>query len=391
MTPEELNFLFSEEGCAWLDEVAAAGVTPQNHLQIASRLRKQLEPEQAQAVIETVRLRQRAADKFSRAAQMFFTRAALEQASMEIVARYRAGRFADMEYMQIVDLGCSIGGDALALAETASVTGVDWDPVRIIMAQENVRVYEVGDRFRGLITDIQELTPFPADAIFFDPARRDEQGRRFFSVRQYQPPLAVIDRWRDKVRGAAVKISPGVDYAELPPDANVEFISVAGDVKEAALWYGELKTGPPRRATLLPAGMSLTTDDLPDAEIPLAEPGPYLYEPDGAVIRAHLVAAAAARIGAAQIDREIAYLTGETAVADPFVRTFPIVDWFPFQLKRLRSYLRERGVGRVTVKKRGSPITPEELQQQLRLKGDPHNHRVIFLTQVAGQPAVLIS
>jgi SAM-dependent methyltransferase len=256
MTPEDLHFLFSAAGRHWLQSVAEAGITPQNHLQIASRLRKNLPPTQAQAVIEIVRLRQRAAGKFSRAAEMFFTRAALEQATAEAVARHRAARFADLEYRQIVDLGCGIGGDALALAEFASVTGVDWDPVRIQMAQQNLHVYGVNGRFHGLIADILELSALPADAVFFDPARRDEHGRRFFSVHDYQPPLAAITPWLNRVRGAAVKISPGVDYAELPAEAEVEFISLDGEVKEATLWYGECRGAAPRRATLLPAGIS---------------------------------------------------------------------------------------------------------------------------------------
>jgi hypothetical protein len=47
-------------------------------------------------------------------------------------------------------------------------------------------------------------------------------------------------------------------------------------------------------------------------------------------------------------------------------------------------------MGRVTVKKRGSPIEPEQLQQQLRLSGDPRRERILFLTKVMGKAFVLI-
>ncbi len=60
----------------------------------------------------------------------------------------------------------------------------------------------------------------------------------------------------------------------------------------------------------------------------------------------------------------------------------------PFGLKRLRAYLRERNIGRVVVKKRGSPLQPEELIHQLKLKGE--EERVIVLTQLRGRPIVLI-
>ncbi|MGQ0601247.1 MAG: THUMP-like domain-containing protein, partial [Anaerolineales bacterium] len=63
-------------------------------------------------------------------------------------------------------------------------------------------------------------------------------------------------------------------------------------------------------------------------------------------------------------------------------------DAFPFQLKRLREYLRAREVGNVTVKKRGSPLAPEELIHKLKLSGKAS--RIVFLTHVSGKPFVLV-
>ncbi|GJM39745.1 MAG: hypothetical protein DHS20C20_00270 [Ardenticatenaceae bacterium] len=392
MTLDDFAFLLSDEGHRFLADMAKMSVTPQTHLQIASWLRQKLPKNQAQAVLETAVLRQQATTKFRRAPEMYFVRAALEQASAETVAQHRARRFADLGCAHIADLGCGIGGDAIALAAQAEVTGVEWEPVRLVMAQENVRVYGFGDRFHPLQADLRNLTPLGnMDALFFDPARRDGQGRRFFSLAQYQPPLRVVDRWRTVVPDTAVKISPGVDYAELPADAEVEFVSLAGEMKEGVLWYGRFHSGVARRATLLPAGDTLTTADLPEEPIPSTQPKAYLYEPDAAIIRAHLVQAVAAHLGTNQIDDSIAYLTGETAVQTPFARCFAIEDWFPFQLKQLRHYLRERQVGSVTIKKRGSPLEPDKLQRQLRLSGSKQNHRFLFLTHVLGEPSVIVA
>jgi SAM-dependent methyltransferase len=392
MTLDDLAFLLSADGQRWLADVGQMDITPQTHLQIATWLRQKLAPTQAQAVLETIVLRQHAATKFSRASQMYFVRAALEQASAEVVAQHRARRFATLGSQHIADLGCGIGGDALALAAQAEVTGVEWDPVRLAIAQENVRVYGHGRRFHPLQADLHSLSPLAQmDALFFDPARRDEHGRRFFSLAQYQPPLSLVDQWRAVVPETAVKISPGVDYAELPEDAEVEFISLDGEMKEAVLWYGRLQSGVARRATLLPAGHTLTTADLPAEAVPSTAPQAFLYEPDGAIIRAHLVQALAARLGARQIDESIAYLTAETAVSTPFARCFAVADAFPFQLKQLRHYLRERRVGSVTIKKRGSPLEPEQLLRQLRLSGHKDEHRFLFLTHVLGEPSVIVA
>jgi hypothetical protein len=188
--------------------------------------------------------------------------------------------------------------------------------------------------------------------------------------------------------GTAVKISPGVDYDELPEDAEVEIISLNGEVKEAVLWFGDLQSGLSRRATLLPQGHTLTNADLPAAAILTSEPLAYLYEPDKAIIRAHLVEALAQQLDAFKLSNDIAYLTAPTNIPTPFARCFAIEASFPFQLKRLRHYLRQNDIGQVTVKKRGSPLEPDSLRRQLRLKGS--QHRLIFLTQVKGETAVLI-
>lgn len=391
MDGETFNFLRLPEGQRWLAEMANTDITAHNHLQVISQLRQQLPPKQAQAVVETAVLRQQAVGKFSRAAEMFFTRPALEQASSEAVALYRAQRFAAAGYTHIADLGCSIGGDALALAAHATVTGVEWDPVRLAMAQENVAVYGYGRRFRPLQADLLALTPFAVEGLFFDPARRDEHGRRFYSVHQYQPPLSLLDRWvAHGVRGTAVKISPGVDYTELPAATEAEFISVAGQVKECLLWGGELHSGIERRATLLPGGQTLTTADMPTHPIAVTPPQAYLYEPDGAVIRAHLVEALAVQLGANKIDETIAYLTAVAAMKTPFAHCYQVIDYFPFQLKRLRHYLHKKEIGEVIIKKRGSPLEPDKLQKQLRLKGPKENSCVLFLTHIQGETAVIV-
>jgi SAM-dependent methyltransferase len=379
-------YLLTPAGQAHLAALAEMEIDAANHLQVASRLSGEVGAERAHALLETTLLRRRAAAKFSRAKAMYFTREALQQASAEEIANYRTKRFVKAGFAQVADLGCGIGGDALALAGAADVTGVDWDPLRLGMAHENVRAYGYAARFRPLQADLLALSPLPVEALFADPGRRDEFGRRIYSVHQYRPPLAFLDDWRQQVPHQAVKIGPGVDYDELPPEAEVEFISAGGQVREALLWFGDLRSPVARRATLLPGEHSLTTAD--PGEIETGRPRAYLYEPDGAVIRAHLVEQLGHILGANRIDDHIAYLTADRPLATPFARCYALDDSMPFQLKRLRAYLRERGIGHVTIKKRGSPLDPDELRRRLRLRGD--GQCIIFLTQVQGQPTVLI-
>lgn len=386
LTPAAIRFLLSEAGQTALRHT----LTAHNHIALATQLRQTLTAEQTHAVLETLRLRPKARAKFRLADEMLFSRSALEQASAEAVAAHRAARFAQLGVKLMVDLCCGVGGDALALAAHGRVLAVDYDLARLHLARHNVAVYGRGSRFSPLQADVRHLPPFPADALFFDPARRDAHGRRLHSVEAYQPPLSLIERWRERTPSAAVKISPGVAYEELPSTAEAEFVSLNGEVKECVLWYGDLRTAPARRATLLPTGETLTSRDT-TVDIPLSAPQTYLYEPDGAVIRAHLVQQLATRFNLSQLDASIAYLTSDRLTETPLARSFAVLDWFPFQLKRLRQYVRHHHIGELTIAKRGSPVDVAQLQRQLRLPKDGTRRLWLFLTRLQGQPIALFA
>jgi hypothetical protein len=284
----------------------------------------------------------------------------------------------------VADLTCGIGGDALALAAGAGRTlAADRDPARLLLARHNLAVYVVAAEV--VVMDLlHPAVAFDADwALFIDPGRRSAGGARIFDPAAYEPPLAAIQA-RYAGLDRALKVAPGIDYAALPWADEVEIVSLAGEVKEAVLWGRGLATpGVQRRATLLPAGATLTDADAPDA-CPVAPPGPFFYEPDGAVVRAGLVRPLAARLGLWQIDPQIAYLSGDQAVASPFLRGFAVEEAHPFNLKRLTRRLAALGVGTVELKGRGVAWEPEALRPRLKLHG-PASRTVIF-TRLGADP-----
>jgi hypothetical protein len=158
----------------------------------------------------------------------------------------------------------------------------------------------------------------------------------------------------------------------------------------AALWGGSLAWGR-RRATVIGDGglATLTDEDLPEEAVPvLTGPPGFLYEPDGAVIRAGLVQAVAAGVGGGLLDEHLAYVVGDAAFRTPFARSYRVVEELPHREKALRAALRERGVGRLTIKKRGVDIVPEELRKRLSLSGD--EEATLVLTRVAGEGTALL-
>jgi hypothetical protein len=115
---------------------------------------------------------------------------------------------------------------------------------------------------------------------------------------------------------------------------------------------------------------------------------PYLYDPDGAVVRSHLVGAFASTVDGVLADPEIAYVYAERAVDTPFARRLLVREAHPFSLKRLRSRLRVLHIGRVEVMKRGSAVDPQRLRRELRLEGT--EPATVVLTRIAGRPSMLI-
>lgn len=352
-------------------------------LRLLTNLRKDYSAEQSRAGLEMAQLRVKAVDKFGAdAANMFFTRDALEQASDPLVRRYRAAQMDNG--VNVVDACCGIGADSLALAAVvATVTGIDRDEVRIAIARHNAAALGLNARFE--VSDVTAVLP-PADLIFFDPGRRDEKGNRIYNVEHYQPPLSTIRSWQ--AERFVIKLSPGVDLVQLAKYAGrVEFISVDGDLKEAVLWCGAGEQG--ITATLL-TGEDVhhwQSDDAVTAQL-LSEPRAWLVEPDPALLRAGVVQSVAAHFGGWLLDETIAYITTDKKPDSPWLRSWQILDCMPFNLKHLRAYLREQNVGHVTVKKRGTAVTPETLIPQLKLKGD--DSRVLVLTRCKGQQIVIV-
>lgn len=414
MDLDTFTWLLTPPGQALLAEAGRLDLGGGAQLASLERLRRLAGPGRAAAAYEIARLRLRAAAKFPGATRMYFTREALEQASGWPVASWRAQRYARLPGAggSVADLCCGAGGDALALAAAGlSIAAVDRDALRLAMAAANARALGLDERVRFVQADLEREEPPPSGAIFFDPARR-AGGRRVFALADYAPPVALVGRWLPHTPAVGVKVAPGVSDEELAAVGapEVEFISLDGELKEAALWYGPLANAG-RRATVLMTdpdakcnvhhaedtlhgAFCITSQTLfhphdePLPRIDLSEPKGFLYEPDGAAIRAHLVAVVARQLGAAQLDPQIAYLTADAAAATPFARCWRVVEWLPFGLKRLRARLRALDAGPVTVKKRGSPLDTDALARTL--SGPGARPLVVALTQVGGRPAALI-
>ncbi len=386
MELETFRWLLTDEGQALLAAATAAEGTPlrvQRSLRETSPGSTEEKAERVAAALGQVELRQRAVAKLGDdAARLYFTRDGLEQATRSTVARHRASRVA-LVGPTVVDLTCGIGGDLVAFARAGLTTaGIDLDPLRVEMARANLAALGLGGAVQVGDATTLDVTPFAT--AYADPARRSARGRSF-RADDWTPPWSFAE---SLLTGrACIKVAPGIPHSLVPDRAEAEWVSDAGEVKEAVIWSPTLATVA-RRATVIGRGGLATLTDEDDPGAGVGGVGRFLYEPDGAVIRAGLVTAVAAGVEGHLVDRKIAYVSSEAAFHTPFARSYRVVEELPYREKQLRAALRERNVGTLTIKKRGVDIAPEQLRQRLALRG--HEVATLVLTRVAGEGTALL-
>ena len=105
------------------------------------------------------------------------------------------------------------------------------------------------------------------------------------------------------------------------------------------------------------------------------------------MIRAGLVTAVAAGVDGGLLDEQIAYVTSDPSFRTPFARGYRVLEELPYREKPLKAALRERGVGRLTIKKRGVDVVPEQLRKRLALAAT--RTATIVLTRVGGHGTLL--
>lgn len=372
--------LLSAPGRELLDRLATEHVTAGSALRINSALRREYPGELIASALAQHELRALAAEKFSRAAEMFFTRPGLEQASSEATARHRAARFNGAAI--VADLCTGIGGDLIALARRHPVLAVDVDPLHLRMAELNSAVY--GAVARPLRADVRDVDLAGLDAVFVDPARRVEGGRRLGPGRS-EPELDWCFGLVERVPRVGIKAGPGLPRELVPSGWEIEFVAVDRDLKEAALWSPALATAT-RRATILPGGHALLPD--PGPAVDVRAPGGFLYDPSPAVTRAGLVQELARTLAAWQIDERIAFLSTDAEMHSPFARTLRVIASLPWHHKALAQSLRTLDIGAVDIRRRGLAGNVDDVQRRLKLHGS--RKATLVMTRVHDQPWAVV-
>jgi SAM-dependent methyltransferase len=384
----ELMELLSPEGLRLLDSLPSYQSTDDVVRSVAQLRKAGHGPGLVAAVLSQSRLRAKARSKFGPFAdRMLFTEAGLEQATRLQVAAQHAGRFQRAGIAWVADLGCGIGADALAIAALdIEVTGVERDEVTAAIASFNLAPWS---NARIENEDASEFDLSGVDGVYLDPARRTA-SRRLSNPADWSPSLDFAFGLAQRFP-TGIKLAPGIDRDLLPENAEAQWVSAGREVVEVGLWFGALARPGIGRAALIvsDAGTSELTAEADSEDAEVGTLGEYVYEPDGAVIRARLIGDLVRSVGGRMLDRSIAYFTADEAIATPFASGFRLLETFPFDEKILKRELASRKIGTLEIKKRGMDVDPAQLRTKLSLRGSAS--ATLILTRAGGKRVALLA
>jgi len=192
-------------------------------------------------------------------------------------------------------------------------------------------------------------------------------------------------------RAAGIKVGPGHPHEGIPEQAEAQWVSIDGDLVELGLWFGAAARVGVKRAALLidAAGKHEILSDQGEQELaPLGELEDFVYEPDNAVVRSHLIGELAKSLELHSFSPGIAYLTSDQQVSSPWLKGYRVLENLTFDRKKLKARLRELNIGVLEIKKRGADIVPEQLRKELALKGN--KSATLIVTRVGEAHRVLI-
>ncbi len=370
----DFRWLLSDEAELLLKRTQQGLSTGISVLSLATRLRKSISPQRSAMVLELCQLRFRGRQKFTAADQLFFTRPALEMATDETIAAFKAQRFAGCR--KICDICCSIGGDLMALSQlssSATVTGFDLDPLAVLYAQANLTA--IGSAEAKVIrASFEEIDGDDFDAVHIDPERR--RGSRAVRGESFSPPLADVLEKTGECPAMALKVAPATVLSDHPlENTECQWIGHRRECKQQVLWTGSLVRHPGCRvATRLGKSGSVTEffcqEDQVEQPVPVASRmGDYLYEPHNVVLAASLANALSVQCNLSRLAPHIVYFTGDQVVHNRLLSRFKVLDVLPGNIRKVAEATKALDIGELEVKKRGVPEYVAEQYKRLKLSG----------------------
>lgn len=370
----EYRWLISDDARPWLMQTMDRRESGQDFLTIAKWLRKQFTPQRSALILELVQTRNRGIRKFELADQMFFTRAALEMATDQWIAKYKAQRF--QRFQAVADVCCSIGGDLIAIASSLGsgrCIGYDNDPLAVLYANANLTIHGISNA-QAMESSLAEFPLRDHDAVHIDPERR-KQGRSTRGT-EFSPALNEIFDRLTAGGAAGIKVAPATRLRDNLGSLERQWIGRRRECQQQMVWCGELAQHPGCRvATRLGKSGSITSFALKEEEIAARKVGAartiqrYVYEPHSVLLAAGMADAMASQFDLEKIAPDIFYFTSDSRIKNRLFSRFKVAQSMRANLTQVARAVQDAGYGDLEIKNRGINQSVAEKYKRIRLTG----------------------
>ena len=343
-------------------------------LKISVTLGKSFSEEERRAIMDYIPLVNKSREKFNTDSFLLCDKLALEQSTAYDIGEWKARLWPSSG--SVHDLCCGMGGDSFFIPNSLELTGIDMSEERLQMYAYNMQA--LNKKANTLNADVRNLTKTVPNAItdFFtiDPARRKLESENQRQFENLTPSLQEVLEIAKSYKGGMVKLPPGYPIDEIPLDAEIIYLGSRQDCRECLVLLGDLAQNPGKIRTVI-------LDKEKSFE--------FISEPCSLFIRSKLFTQFAKEWNAKILSDGIAYLTTKEPISHIGFSSFAVLDSVPLGTSAVKNMLKKHGIGKLTLKKRGVEIIPEEEIKRLKPKGK--NEGILFYTRVAGEKTAILT
>lgn len=304
---------------------------------------------------------------------LFPKKISIEQSSSEITAKYKADL---LEGNTLIDLTGGFGVDDYFFAKNFKKVfhcELNEELHQIVKHNATLLNQDNIDCIQGDSLDFLK-TLDSVDAIFVDPARRNDAHQKVFRFEDCLPNIVEnFDFLLQKTNHLLVKASPMIDLSqglqELSFVKKIIVVAVKNECKEVLFLIEKNFLGEPiiecveLGKDIKPQSFSFSQSKEKETEITYSLPSNYLYEPNTSILKAGAYKCVT-EVGITKIGQHSHLYTSDTLVRDFMGRSFEIQETCSFDKKLLL-----KKVGKKTnITTRNFPYTVNEIRKKTGIK-----------------------
>lgn len=302
-----------------------------------------------------------------------------EQCTHEVVAKFHASHFNATD--RVLDMTMGLGVDDYYIAKRVlSLTAIELDPEIASVGQYNFSFLAPNvEVCQGDSIEFLHNTDESYDAIFIDPARRGDSGKRLYGLADCRPDvLSLLPLIKSHTSQLFIKASPMIDVTQAMRDldpylTDVWAVSIKNECKELffKLDFKEIAKCVNLHALnhdgnewkKFSTSAHIATEPTNSSVVPAQ--GQYLYEPNSSIMKLGCYNAAELEFGVAQIAANSHLMVSDALIVDFPGRQFRILEVVPFKDKEIKQL--GKRYKQMNVATRNFRLNAKALKKRLRV------------------------